>query len=156
MDSVHPTLTEGFGSSQEIFVALEPSDQYKLATYDPTSEWDYVAKIESSTLFCGTKTIITHESRPYIGLPWQGDYNTVLSEEGRTLMKNAFSWLTDGGNQAICGGLYTDPTIPYNRKCYNHGCAIHYNYNQDTDTGTTCNEFCQNQAEGMTCKRVEG
>jgi len=153
IDSVHPTLTEGFGSSQEIFVALEPSTQYKLATYDPTTVWDVVAWTGTISQ-CHTKTMLTHEVRPYIGLPWQGDYNTVLSEEGRALMKNAFSWLTEGGNQAICGGLYTNPTLPFYRKCYNHGCAIHSS--QSIGLGTTCNEVCQNGAEGMTCKRVEG
>ena len=69
-----------------------PDNGYAVNVFNPSGDFEIVAH----TYYDGDErpTLAYHKTRPIIAVPWQkdGTYGT-LTQDGRQLMKNSFSWV---------------------------------------------------------------
>jgi len=105
IDQDDEILTDGFSIGQSIEFAEPatclstdgqayqcPDNGYAVNVFNPSGDFEIVAH----TYHDGDErpTLAYHKTRPIIAVPWQkdGTYGT-LTQDGRQLMKNSFSWV---------------------------------------------------------------
>jgi len=105
-------LMSGFNLGQPISMASplpdydeETNKFYNPLYYDPTSDFVSVAT-SVSTSGATRPTLVHHKTRPILNLPWTKDpelTNFQLTEDGRQLVRNCFSWLRVARSQSNMG-----------------------------------------------------
>merc|ERR1711879_992742 len=105
-------LMSGFDLGQPISMASplpdydeETNKFYNPLYYDPTSDFVSVAT-SVSTSGATRPTLVHHKTRPILNLPWTKDpelTNFQLTEDGRQLVRNCFSWLRVARSQPNMG-----------------------------------------------------
>merc|ERR1719510_2474033 len=105
-------LMSGFDLGQPISMASplpdydeETNTFYNPLYYDPTSDFVTVAT-SVSTSGATRPTLVHHKTRPILNLPWTKDpelTNFELTEDGRQLVRNCFSWLRVARSQSNMG-----------------------------------------------------
>jgi len=111
-DGEDSILMSGFALGQSISMASplpnysEDSDLFYNPAYnEPTSDFVTVA---TTTAASGVTrpSLVHHQTRPIINLPWTKDpalHNFELTQDGRQLVRNCFSWLRMARSQSNMG-----------------------------------------------------